>query len=207
MTTTTPDADTSVDVHPLIAQRHSPRSFDPSHELDDATLTSLLEAARWAPSSMNRQPWRLVVARRGTSAHEALLGTLNEGNRRWAVHASALVVAVAERVRDGEPIGTADYDLGLAMAQLTVQAQSRGLHVHQMGGFDPQAARHLLGLGADLAPVVVLAVGRRDVPDRLPADLRQRETAPRSRRPLRETVLAVDGLPWDDRAGVTTTAA
>lgn len=196
--TTTSRTPTHVALHPLLDERRSPRSFDPDHHLDDDSLHSLLEAARWAPSSMNRQPWRLVVARRGTAAHRTVMATLNDGNRRWAGDASALVVAIAERSRDGQPIPTADYDLGLAIAQLTVQAHAMGLHVHQMGGFDAQAARDVVGLPDDLAPVVVVAVGRRDDPERLPDDLRERETAPRVRRPLAETVLAVDGQPWGD---------
>ena len=186
----------STDLHPLIADRHSPRSFDPAHELDDASLGMLLEAARWAPSAMNHQPWRLVVARRGTAAHADVFATLMPGNQRWAGDASVLVVAIAESSRAGAPIVTAQYDLGLAMAQMTTQAQAMGLHVHQMGGFDKAAAGQVLGLGDDLVPVVVAAVGRRDAPDRLPDDLRARETAPRSRRPLAETVLAVDGRRW-----------
>jgi nitroreductase len=202
MTTTTGRTRTSVALHPLLNERRSPRSFDPDHHLDDDALHALLEAARWAPSSMNRQPWRLVVARRGTDAHDALMRTLNEGNRRWAGNASALVVAIAERSRDGQPIGTAEYDLGLAIAQLTVQAQAMGLHVHQMGGFDTSHAHRLLGLTDDLAPVVVVAVGHRDDPERLPDDLRERETAPRVRRPLAETVLAVDGHQWRDERDV-----
>lgn len=187
----------TTDLHPLIADRHSPRSFDPAHALDDTSLAVLLEAARWAPSSMNHQPWRLVVARRGTEAHGAVFRTLMPGNQRWAGDASALVVAIAERSRDGEPIGTAEYDLGLAVAQMTTQAQAMGLHVHQMGGFDKMAARRVLGLDDDLLPVVVVAVGRRDAPERLPDDLRRRETAARTRRPLAETVLLVDGRRWD----------
>jgi nitroreductase len=121
------------DLHPLIADRHSPRSFDPVHELDDASLAALLEAARWAPSAMNHQPWRLVVARRGTDAHAEVFHTLMPGNQRWAGDAAALVVAIAEHSRDGYPIETAQYDLGLAVAQMTTQAQAMGLHVHQMG--------------------------------------------------------------------------
>lgn len=184
----------SVAVHPLLAERHSPRSFDATHELADDEVVALLEAARWAPSSMNRQPWRLAVAKRGTSAHAAVMRTLFEGNRRWAGDASLLVVAVAERVRDGQRIGTADYDLGLAVGQLTVQAQALGLHSHQMGGFDHAALAAHLQLSEHLSPVVVVAIGRRAAADRLPDDLRARELAPRERRPLHETVLSLDGL-------------
>jgi nitroreductase len=189
-------------LHPVLADRSSPRSYDPDHTLSDAELRAVLEAARWAPSSMNRQPWRFVVARRGSQLHEAVMESLAAGNQVWAKDASVLVVAIAERSRDGRPIGTADYDLGLAVAQLALQAHAQGLHAHQMGGFDHGRLAAGLGLEADLAPVVVVALGRRDHHDRLPDDLRRRETAPRVRRPLSETVLVVD-----DRSGAEWLAA
>lgn len=186
-------------LHPLLDDRSSPRSFDRAHSLGDDELASLLEAARWAPSSMNRQPWRFAVARRGSALHGRLLDTLKPGNAVWAHAASALVVAIAERTRDGRPIGTADFDLGLSVTQMTVQAHALGLHVHQMGGFDHEAVSRTLGLADGLAPVVVIAVGRRDVPERLPEPLRGREVAPRTRREIDETLLAVDdtsGAAW-----------
>lgn len=186
-------------LHPLLDDRSSPRSFETSHTIGDDELSALLEAARWAPSSMNHQPWRFAVARRGSTLHQQVLDTLMPGNARWAHTASALVVAIAERSRDGRPIGTADYDLGLSVMQMTVQAHALGLHVHQMGGFDHDLAARTLGLEDGLAPVVVIAVGRRDVPEQLPQQLRAREVAPRTRRDLDETLLAVDdvsGATW-----------
>lgn len=187
------------ELHELLAARVSPRSFDPGHEVDDATLLSLLEAARWAPSSMNAQPWRFAAARRGTSLHAQVMAVLDPGNQVWAGDASVLVVAIAESERDGAPVATAHYDLGLAVAQLTMQAQAVGLHAHQMGGFDGDALADLLGLEPSLSPVVVVAVGLRDEPDRLPEQLRTRETAPRVRRRLDEVVLTVDGAPLGSR--------
>ncbi len=182
-------------LHPLLADRSSPRSFEPDHVLDDAALRCLVEAARWAPSAMNRQPWRFAVARRGTELHAQVMGTLHEGNQRWAGDASALVVALAERQRDGQRIGSADYDLGLAVAQLTVQAHDLGLAVHQMGGFDHAGLTGVLEPGDGVHPVVVIAVGQRADAARLPADLRQRETAPRQRRPHEHLLLRVDDEP------------
>lgn len=190
---------TTTGLHPVLADRSSPRSYDPEHSLSDTELRAVLEAARWAPSSMNRQPWRFVVARRGSQVHEVVMASLAAGNQVWAKDASALVVAIAERTRDGRPIGTADYDLGLAVAQLSLQAHAQGLHAHQMGGFDHGFLADVLGLDPELAPVVVVALGRRDHHDRLPEELRRRETAPRVRRPLSETVLVVDdrtGADW-----------
>lgn len=189
----------TVDLHTLVAQRVSPRSFDPGHEMDDATLLALLEAARWAPSSMNAQPWRFAAARRGTPLHAQVMAALHPGNQVWAGDASVLVVAIAERERDGRPVPTAHYDLGLAVAQLTMQAHAAGLHAHQMGGFDAAALAGPLGLDASLSPVVVVAIGLRDEPHRLPEHLRVRETAPRVRRSLDEVVLTVDGQPVGSR--------
>jgi nitroreductase len=189
---------TAPTLHPVLAERSSPRSYDPDHTLTDDDLRAVLEAARWAPSSMNRQPWRFVVARRGSRTHEAVMASLAPGNQAWAGRASALVVALAERHRDGHPVATADYDLGLAVAHLTVQAHAQGLHARQMGGFDHGALADLLGVDEHLAPVVVVALGRRDHHERLPGDLRRRETAPRVRRPLSETVLVVDDRSGDE---------
>lgn len=201
MTTFSAPAAATDDVHELIGSRVSPRSFDPSYRIGEATLTALLEAARWAPSSMNGQPWRFVVARRGTSSHRRIMDALKPGNQVWAGEASVLVVAIAERERDGTRVTTADYDLGLAVAQMTMQAHSAGLHAHQMGGFEPDALHHSLDLDAALEAVVVVAIGRRDGAHRLPEHLRERETAPRTRRPLSELVLSVDGEPWAPIAG------
>lgn len=189
-------------LHPVLAERTSTRAFDRSATLDDTTVLSLLEAARWAPSSMNRQPWRFAVARRGTALHAQVLATLHGGNRRWAGDAGALLVALAERQRDGLRLGSADYDLGLAVGQLTVQAHALGLAVHQMGGFDHAALTRLLRPADGLHPVVVVAVGTAADPAHLPADLQERERSPRERRPLDQTVLV-----WDDEAADDASAA
>ena len=183
-------AETSVPLVPLLAERWSPRSFDPAHRLAADELTALLEAARWAPSATNSQPWRFLVAERGEGAHAALVDLLAPGNRVWAPDASALVLVLAEEVdAEGRHRAWASYDAGLAVAQLTVQASALGLGVHQMGGFDRGGAVARLDLPSGLRPLVVLAVGRPAAADRLPADLAARETAPRVRRPLEELLV------------------
>src|SRR3954447_22012816 len=155
-------ADTSVPVHPLLAQRWSPRGFDTAHVLDDAAVTALLEAARWAPSANNTQPWRFLIAHRGDEAFDRLRDLLAAGNRGWAPAASALVLVAAQTVdAAGLPRPWALYDPGQAVAALTVQAEADGLHTHQMGGFDAPAARREFGLDGSLEPVVGIAVGRR----------------------------------------------
>jgi nitroreductase len=191
---------TTVPLHPLLAERWSPRALDADHALDDAQLRALLEAARWAPSASNTQPWRFVTAARGSALHAALLDTLMPGNRTWAEAASTLVLAAAEVVGpDGAARPWALYDTGQAVAHLTVQAQAEGLAVHQMGGFDAEAVHRLLALPEQVRPVVLLAVGRRGEPTSLPEPLLARETATRERRPLDELLLPVPDALRDER--------
>jgi nitroreductase len=186
----TKTASTTVPVHPLLAERWSPRGFDRAHELSDEALTALLEAARWAPSSQNSQPWRFLVTRRGEDAHSRLFAALAPGNQAWAGTASALVLVAARTVGDdGRPQPWALYDTGQAVAALVTQAQADGLAVHQMGGFDTAAVRAAFGLGDTLTPVVVLAIGRCDGAADLPEPLAAREAAPRTRRPVSDLLL------------------
>ncbi|WP_353826286.1 nitroreductase family protein [Agromyces sp. SYSU T0242] len=179
---------------PLIApliERWSPRAYDPTAELSDRDVSTLLEAARWAPSAMNHQPWRFIVARRGSAAfatvHDALMGF----NQAWADSAAALVVNIAETVDEaGEARPWASYDLGQAVAHMTVQAQHDGLHTHQMGGFDAARLAAAFGLREGLQVVSITAIGKVGDAAALPEPLREREAAPRSRKPLDEIVIA-----------------
>jgi nitroreductase len=169
-------------LHPLLAQRRSPRAFDPAHELTGTQLTALLEAARWAPSASNTQPWRFAAARRGTAGHAAVLAALNPGNQGWAHTASALIVAAAITAAD-RPWSV--YDTGQAVAHLTVQAEHEGLAVHQMGGFDRDRLAAVLGAPA-VAPLVVVAVGQASD---------QESSATRDRLPIEELLLLIETGP------------
>ena len=185
---------TAVPLHPVLADRWSTRAYDGS-PVDESALTALLEAARWAPSAMNAQPWRFLVGRRGLegadTTWQAIHASLAEGNRLWADRASVLIVATARTSNaDGTPRGVGPYELGLAVAQLSMQAHADGLHVHQMGGFDPDAVRFTLNVPDDFTPYVVLAIGRRGDDDHLPEFLRAREAAARERLPLAEIAFA-----------------
>ena len=183
-------ASTTVPVHPLVAERWSPRGFDRAHELGDQALTALLEAARWAPSSQNSQPWRFLVTRRGEDAHDRLFATLAPGNQAWAGTASALVLVAAQTVTDdGRPRRFALYDTGQAVATLVTQAQADGLSVHQMGGFDTAAVRAEFGLDETLTPVVILAIGRHDSSADLPEPFAAHEAAPRTRQSISDLLL------------------
>ena len=173
-------------VHPLLAQRWSPRGLDADHELDQSSVLALLEAARWAPSANNSQPGRFLVAHRGEEAFTRLLRILTPGNRSWAHAASALVLVAAKTVDDtGRSRPWALFDTGQAVAALSVQAEADGLSIHQMGGFDANAARHEFDLEEALTPLVVLAVGRRDPDAELREPLAAHERAPRSRETAR----------------------
>ena len=182
---------TTTALHPLLAARRSSRAFDDRHELDGTRLAALLEAARWAPSANNSQPWRFGVARRGEPAFDALVEALMPGNQVWAARAAALVlVAAADVDAAGRPLPWARYDVGQAVAYLTVQAQAQGLLVHQMGGFDPAAAGAAFDLPPAVTPVVVAAIGGHDPDAALPAPLAERELAPRTRAGLDELLLS-----------------
>ena len=181
-------------IHDLIRERWSPRAFS-SRPVDPDLLQSLFEAARWAPSAMNAQPWIFLTAtaERQPEAHAALAETLSENNRRWAPRAPVLVLALAKGEREpGKPNRYAAYDLGQAVAFLSLQATALGLYLHQMGGFDAHLARQRLAVPSAYEPMVVLAVGYADSPDILPEDIRQRELAERSRKMQEEFVYTGD---------------
>ena len=184
-------AETDAPVLDILADRWSPRAFAADETIDEARLASALEAARWAPSANNTQPWRFIVARRGTQAHARVHDALLGFNQAWAGDAAVLIVAVAETAdADGNPRGFAAYDLGQAVAHLSVQAHHDGLHVHQMGGFDHGAVRTAFDLAARFEPLTVIALGPIGDPATLPEVLQEREAAPRARRPLAESLIA-----------------
>lgn len=187
---TTRQATTEVPLHPLFATRWSPRAFDGSHAVTDEQLTALLEAARWASSSSNTQPWRFLVTRRGEHDFDRLADLLAAGNQVWARAASVLILVAAETTdASGAARSHALYDTGQAVAQMAAQAQAEGLATHQMGGFDVAGTAQAFGLPAGLTPVVVVAVGRHDPQAVLPEPLATRENAPRTRLPLDELLL------------------
>lgn len=183
-------AETTYPVHPLIAQRWSPRAFDPSVEVSTAALGSLLEAARWASSWGGSQPARFIVGRRGDETFNGLVATLSRGNASWVPAASALVLG-ATRVSDaGKPMTHSSFDLGQGMAQLALQAVAEGLVAHPMAGFDAEAARERFSIPEDFAAVVLLAVGTLADPAEVDEGLRAKETRPRARLPLAEVAFA-----------------
>ena len=187
-------AQTSQPIHEIIATRRSPRSFNPNISLTDEDLVAALEAARWAPSAFNGQPWRFFIGRNGDDVFTSILSTLVPFNQSWAKNASVLVTVAAKTVKDDGSIHV-DYqfDCGLAVAQLVFEVHNRGFVAHQMSGFDSSASSEALKMDATLVPVVVIAIGKQDAPEKLDGPAAERETALRQRKPLSEIV--VTGLP------------
>ena len=187
-------AQTAVPVNEVIAIRRSPRSFDEQVVISDTDLIGILEAARWAPSAFNGQPWRFFVGKRGDATFNQILTSLVEFNQGWAKNASALILVAAQPTRDDGSIH-ADYqfDCGLSVAQLVIETHDRGLIAHQMTGFDKDKARTNVEMPTELVPVVVIAIGKQDSHEKLSGGLAEREVAPRGRKTLEEIVLV--GLP------------
>ncbi|GIW70753.1 MAG: hypothetical protein KatS3mg102_0295 [Planctomycetota bacterium] len=177
-------------IHELIRRRWSPRAFA-DRPVAPELLRSLFEAARWAASSYNEQPWRYIVApREDQQTYGKLLDCLVPGNQRWARHAPVLALSVA-RLRfthNDRPNRHAWHDVGAASALLALEATARGLAIHQMAGFEAERARQAFGIPQEFDPVAAIALGYPGDPQALPEDLRERELAPRQRRPLAETV-------------------
>ena len=186
-------AETSAPIIDPIASRWSPRSFADDHALPEGALRGVFEAARWAPSASNTQPWRFLIARRGGEAFAKIEAALMGFNQQWAGRAAALIVNVAETLdAEGAPLRWAEYDLGQAVATYSLQARAEGLYAHQMGGFDGEAIRAVFGLKEGQVVVSVTALGALGDPEQLPDPLREREVAPRSRKDLDELILLND---------------
>lgn len=183
-------ADSLYPIEALLKRRWSPRAFA-DRAVEPEKLLSLWEAARWAASTANQQPWYFIVATKQDAAEYArLLSCLRENNQQWASQAPVLMVSVAKLAFDanGQPNRHAFHDVGLAVANLIVQATAFGLGVHQMAGFSPERVRELYGVPDDFEPVAGIVLGYPGDPAILPDELRQRELAPRVRRPLESFV-------------------
>lgn len=181
-------ADTHIPIHDLLARRWSPRAFA-EQPVESDKLASLFEAARWAPSSSNEQPWRFIVATKEELAdYDRLLGCLMEGNRKWAYRAPVLILSVARMdfEEDSRPNRHAFHDVGLATENLLLQVSALGLVAHPMAGFDIEKARVDLDIPSGYEPVAMMAVGYPGELNELPEYLQQRELKPRERKPLAE---------------------
>ncbi|MGK7396917.1 MAG: nitroreductase family protein [Candidatus Cyclobacteriaceae bacterium M3_2C_046] len=180
------EAKTSTPVHPLIRKRWSARSFN-HKDIEPDQLNSLLEAASWAPSSMNEQPWRYIYAYRHDQQnfqkfHECLM----KGNQPWTLNASVLMLSLAHKYfsRSGKENQHAWHDVGAANSLLMLQAADMNIYGHVMAGFDPDKTREIFQLPEELEPVSFIALGYLDVPDKLEEPFRSREMQERSRKSI-----------------------
>jgi nitroreductase len=179
-------------IHDLLRQRWSPLAFS-DQMVEPEKLRSVLEAARWAASSYNEQPWSFIVATRDNQGEfERLLGCLAEGNQQWAQNAPVLMLSVAKLYfeRNGVENRHAFHDVGAAAAELATQAAASGLFIHQMAGFDVPLARNVYSIPEGYEPVAAIALGYPGDPKTLPERLLQRELAPRIRKPLENFVFS-----------------
>ena len=188
-------------VHDLITKRWSPYSFD-DRPVSDSDLRSLFEAARWAASSYNEQPWSYIVAKRENGKEfERLLSCLVEGNQAWAKAAPVLALGITTLnfVRNNKPNRVAVHDLGLAAGNLCLEATARGLMVHQMVGILPERAREIYEIPEGSEAYTGLAIGYVGDPNSLPDKLKERDLAPRQRKPLGEFIF---GGKWGTPSGL-----
>ena len=179
-------------VNELIQNRWSPRAFS-DKPVPQEVLRSLFEAARWAPSSNNEQPWAYIVATKDDAENfEKSLGALVEFNANWAKKAPVLVIAVAELAfaKNNAPNRNAQYDVGAASLQLCLEATARGLVVHQMAGFDPETAKEAYNIPQGWEPIAAMAIGYPGDASSLLEPLQSREKAPRTRKRIREFVMS-----------------
>jgi nitroreductase len=184
-------------VMPVFFERWSPRSFA-DREVSPDLLKKVFEAARWAASSFNEQPWRFLVGVRGSSTYDKIFGVLGEFNKKWAGTAPVLILNAANPRfgRNGKPNRMAFYDLGAAASYLCLQAAAFGLATHQMEGFDTDAARKAFGIPDEYVMGAVMALGYQGEPSALGDEqLIEKEIAPRTRKPLSEFVLSEWGRP------------
>jgi len=180
---------TTHEINSLIINRWSPRSFVPE-EISDKELFSLFEAARWAPSSSNSQPWRFIYAKRNSKNWNDLFNLLVDFNKQWCANASVLVVIVSRKnfEHNGQPSVTHQFDTGSAWENLAIQAVSQGLVTHAMAGFDYEKARKDLAVPVDFEVVAMIAIGKRGPKEKLSPELQAREI-PNTRKPLSEIVM------------------
>ena len=185
-------AHTRVPIHPPIAARWSPRAFDPDAVVTDDQLIALLEAGRWAATWGHRQPVRFVVGRRDDAAFTAISALLRRGNS-YAKAAAALILVCADEGEDDRTALYAGVDAGAAMANLAIEAVSRGLIAHPMAGFDVDGAREVFDLPVGVRPLAVVAVGSLGDYRHVPAEIVERDSRPRERLPLEAMVLNWSG--------------
>jgi nitroreductase len=181
-------------IHESLSSRWSPRAYAAERAVPTELLAQLFEAARWAPSSSNEQPWSFIVGIKGTESWNKLFDTLVPANQLWTKNAPVLVLGLTRKVfqKNGNANRHAMYDLGQAVSMLLIQATSLGLITHQMAGFDPEKARSTFHVPDNYDIGAVIAIGYQADPSILTPELRDRETAPRTRNSISTFVFEGD---------------
>ncbi len=195
------NAPTGVPVHELLTRRWSPRAFDPARNISKDQRAALLEAARWAPSANNSQPWRYIVCDK--SVNEAgwrkAFDCLGAGNQAWCKNVPLLLLSCTATVNpDGKPARYGMHDTGMANLSLMLEALAQGLAAHAMAGFDADKARAAFGIPAEFSPVAMIAVGYQASPDILDAAVKEKELTPRARRSVADSFF---GSEWGSSLG------
>lgn len=181
-------AKTSVEINHLLAERWSPRAFK-DEQISDESIVKMLEAARWAPSSMNDQPWQIIVGKNQDKTFKKILEALVEFNQMWAKNASVLMLCCGNKLRENnDPNKVYKYDVGQAIAHLSIQAMSENIFVHQMGGFSAEKASALFQLPENIVPLSVIAIGYLGDPEILHPRMQVSEKAERERKSLKDFV-------------------
>lgn len=196
-------ANTQYPIHDLLRQRWSPLAFS-ERMVEPEKLHSVLEAASWAASSYNEQPWSFIVATKDNQGEfERLLSCLAEGNQEWAINAPVLMLSVAKLhfERNGVENRHAFHDVGAAAAQLAIQATANGLFIHQMAGFDVPKAKEVYSIPEGYEPVAAIALGYLGDPQTLSEKLQQREASSRSRKSLEKFVFSGS---WNQASPIVT---
>jgi nitroreductase len=176
-------------IHPMLEERWSTRAFS-DEKVSRETLQRLFEAARWAPSSMNQQPWRFIIGCDKDESWRKIVSTLVEFNQLWAQYAPVLILTVGRKILEAREDKNThyQYDIGQAVAYFTFQAQAENLFVHQMGGVDFEKASEVFEIEEPFTPISVLAVGYYGNPERLHENIQKMENAPRQRNPASDFV-------------------
>ena len=182
-------AQTNYTIHPVLKKRWSPRAFS-NTPVEKEKLQRVLEAARWSASSFNEQPWRFFVGMRGDNTYDKIMESLVPFNQSWAQTAPVLMLVCSKKnfSGNGKPNAVSQYDAGQAAAHISFQATEEGLHLHQMGGFDPDKARELFNVPEEFEIHAGIALGYIGDPEVLPEDLKESEVAKRERMHLSDIV-------------------
>ena len=184
----TKTAKTSIEINPLLAQRWSPRAFS-NQDVSNHSLLKMLEAARWAPSANNLQPWHFIMGKKQDETYQKIFESLVEFNQLWAINAAVLILSCGNKLgKDDNPNLASKYDVGQAVAHLTIQAMSEGIYVHQMGGFSKGKIIEFFQLPDNIEPLSIVAIGYFGNPKMLPPRMQNSETAERERKSLSDFV-------------------